>query len=428
VTTRRRRPASEPSADDESKKRKIKIGSVKLGPIEIGPFEIPWPSRFGRRQAGGTLAAVAVVVLLGGGSVYWFAVRRPMEDAREHMRRGEYQLAVERLAAVSPKLQWFPGMASLRDQARFGGRLAKGERLRDPNVASDLERLRVRYPRAPDVLVFQGLKAYYVGSDGRADVASAIDLFKQAAALDSRHVHAYLLAAERLSERAYYSLLHGDEVVARRDVSEATGLLARLYNHVPIARQFPEITTLRAELLELQGETTSAFDAFAELSSDVLPAIQAAVVSWRLPSSDWRLSRGLEYARYAASSVQAKSKESSAGSGWLFRVGWADGRGEGVILRDQADKACLARKIVEISEGLTSPENRVAQRRDLPCRQAVVDVICVQLLSAVVTTTQIDKARTAILDDWRTKHLRCDARLKIPPVLPGRVAQNLAQD
>jgi hypothetical protein len=87
------------------------------------------------------------------------------------------------------------GIADAVEQARFRTLLA------------DVERLRSRQTNGVNVLVFQGLSAYYAERDANR----ASDFFTRAAAKDSEHVKTHILAAGGRVDRAYDALLRSDD-------------------------------------------------------------------------------------------------------------------------------------------------------------------------------------------------------------------------
>lgn len=449
-------PASPPGSQGASTParlsppRTIKIGSIRLGPLELGPFEISWPLRSGMRVVviaviGGVLAAG--VAALG---VYTFMVKPASVAARDFMRRGEYPQAVGLLSAVHPRLRWLPMIAGPLAEARFGAKL-ETEPIR--NLAPELQKLRARRPGTPDVLVFEGLSAYWVQND----LERAIQLFTQAADLDREHLEAHFLAAGRYVDRAYDALLRGGETEAWSDALTAANLIKRVLDRVPFAKDLPRYANQRAELFELQGDVDGAYGVFAQLApTHPLSAVQAAMVSWRLPNPGIRIKDGLESAEAVLSRLANDPKQTSDAVGWIFRIFRAEPVAESVVVRGTVDKVCLTSRVVEVSQALVnaseggqaggaSTKGEVASAGAAaealgtvktgapePCQRPasvglIHDVVCGHLLAAQQGVPDSDAMRKKILDAWRATRLHCDGHLKAAPVLtPGGGSRKVA--
>jgi hypothetical protein len=424
--------------------RNIKIG-FKLGPLEIGPLEIPWPLQLGRRRVLAGLGCAVLIATMALGVVYMFHIRPALNGARDAMRRGEYDRAVNALSKLSPKLQRWPEIAGLFAQANFGKRLSH-EKVPIRTLAPELAVLRTQQPGAANVRLFEGLSAYWIDRD----LNRAIEFLADAARRDPEHVYAHTLAAGRLVDRAYDALLRDDWDHARGDLSDASDLLDRLERRVSFAHALPQVAMQRAELLELRGDYKAAYAAYARLSSsDALSAVQAAVTAWRVPELD---QRGVESARAALASLKQGVTSSNQSIDWLFRVGPR----EPVIVRG-VDKICLTRLIAEVSQSLSAVREsgalsggtrvRDASNRPVPgglgginsiapedcppeaAPGPIRDIICVHLLGALALTPETDVARRHFFNEWRTARLHCDSRLNAPPILPHhKVTARMAPD
>lgn len=409
-----------------------------LGPVARG--ETDWPPRLGLARMAFVGAVLIVAAALG---VYASIVKPALDDARDLMRRGDYANAARELETVRPELRWLPVIATALEQARFGARLVAGEPIR--NLAPDLERLRSRDPGSPNVLVFQGLSAYWIEGDTR----KAIDLFTRAAQSDPEHVEAHFLAAGRHLDRAYAELQGGNEAPARQDVSDAQSLIDRALAHSPFARDLPRYANQRAELLEFQGEFATAYEAYARLApTQPLSAVQSALVSWRLAQPESRIRHGLETAQTALTRLENESIDAKVG--WSFRISGTEtvpiyGKGDKLCLSDLVIR--LSQALVAVGEGVSGEEpsapvvaaspsaNVVAGAKfELPehcTRGAAVgpirDIVCVQVLAAQQALTASD-ARMPVLENWRRARLRCDHTLSAPPVLPPRGAAEKIAD
>jgi tetratricopeptide (TPR) repeat protein len=416
--------AGQPAVEDRGQGRTIKIAALKLWPFEVGPFEMVWPPRLGLKRAGAAVVALLLATGIATALVYGLKIKPVTEAARDAMRRGDYAAAVSALKTLNPKLQWWPGLSRALDQAEFGAQLSTSD-IRD--LAPALYTLRTQYPNEVDVLMFQGLSAFYDQQDGNLD--RAIGFFTQAADRDPKHVQAHVLAAGRRADRAYAELLRGAEVQARGDVVEALRLLDRLEERVGFAKDLPQVASQRAELLELQGDVSRAYDTYARLpSADILSALQAAMISWRLASQDSRSARGVEKAESALTRLEDRGASEEDSEGWLFRVRETDF----IRVRDRIDKICLASRTVEISRTLTAATEQNArevttalrQGQPEPCpRRAQIEmineVLCVQVAAALAVVPVSDAARRTVLQAWRADRLHCAADLKAPPQLRG---------
>jgi tetratricopeptide (TPR) repeat protein len=436
VSPRRRGVSAPPAtAADSASSRKLKIGAIKFWGLEVGPFELPWPPRIGRMRAIALATVVIALALLLPALIYVVKVRPTLNDARDAMRRGDYQRAESLLSGLNPKLQSWPSISAATEQARFGARLGK-EDIR--TLPDELERLRARDPNGANVLVFQGLNAYY--ADG--EIGRAIEFFARAAENDPKHIEAHVLAAGRRVDRAYDALLRGNELAARDDLVEGAALLDRLDRAVAFSRGLPRVANQRAELHELRGAVEEAYTTYARLAAtDVLAAVQAAMVSWRLADPGSRVQAGLELAQSALARIERRLTPSEVASGWSFRVSGT----QTIIVREEEDKKCLTSQIADISQALVTayewplgapkagesplrkpePPSSSFSGADAPnycprttARGLVRDVVCLQVLAALAVRESTDTPRRRTLETWRTDRLRCGINLKAPPVLP----------
>lgn len=409
--------SAESSQPGHAPSRRLKIGAIKLWFLEIGPFELDWPLRIGRSRLV-TMAVAAAVVLVAAAAVpYWFVLKPWLDEVRDFMRRGDYASAA-RAAALAPR--WsaaLPPAAGVAEQARFGARLAAGEHIR--NLTPELDALSREYPDAPDVLVFQGLKSYYVDED----ITRAVERFTLAAKRDKAHVEAHFLAAGRHIEIAYAELAQGAQPAATSAATEARALIDRARAQSPYAEALPRYANQIAELHELEGDFAGAYASYARLAPlHALSALQATFVAWRLPEPGAEIGRSLEDTEVAIGRVAKDSAESIATEGWNLRVG-AD---ETIDVRSRAEKICLLQWAVEISKSLQS-----ASRGTMPidvtapalaeCGTGAVaartrEIVCVQVLTAGRVERPAHD-RQEILEAWRASRLRCDGALRPLPAL-----------
>ena len=279
-----------------------------------------------------------------------------------------------------------------------------------------------RYPNAPDVLVFQGLKAYYVDHDP----VKAQRQFKAAADRDSAHVEAHFLAAGRDIDLAYVALSQGDIESAKTAIADAHRLIDHATAQVPFATALPRYAIQVGALNELAGNDTGAYAVYEKLVSvDPQSALSAAFVSWRLPDPDAVRNRSLEGLEEGMRQIQ---KGSNSAEGWSFRVSGTDL----VDLHPKDEKVCLLAWAYDLTSRLQQPADgeRRATHSDFvavpaSCREGAVaartrEVVCVQVLNAQHALPQLD-SRQLLLENSRLNDLRCQPDLQPLPILksPG---------
>jgi tetratricopeptide (TPR) repeat protein len=398
---------------DTPQKRKLKIGAIKFWFVEIGPFELDW-------------LLVSIVLVAGAaasaGITYWFILKPRLDEARDFMRRAEYANAAKTFESVPQWAKALPCVDAIAAQARFGSRLSSGEHIR--TLTPELDALRTRYPDAPDVLVFEGLKSYRVDNNPK----QALEQFTRAADSDKAHVEAHFLAAGRDIDLAYVALSQGDELQARLAAAEARRLIDRAVSQSPFAETLPRYANQIGELYELEGDFRRAYAGYAKLAPHSLSALQAAFVSWRLPEDRIALRNSLEATEVATG--RAETGDLGDTEGWSFRISAIDI----VDVHPKAEKLCLLAWAVEISKSLQSPsenENTTATpsgptASPEPCGKGAVadrarEIVCVQVLTAQQAISPSD-ARQKVLENWRASRLRCGQELQPLPVLPQHAA------
>jgi tetratricopeptide (TPR) repeat protein len=405
------------------RKRKLKIGRIKLGFVEIGPIELEWPPRMG-------VARLVVLMLIGvcaaAGVTYWIFLKPGVDNARDFMRRGEYKNAASSIDSVPRWSKDLPFIARVAAQARFGAKLEDGEHIRD--LAPELEALRARYPDESNVLVFQGLSAYYV--DNNPD--KALERFRRAADHDPAHLEAHFLAAERYIDLAYAALGRSDEPQARSAATQARAMMDSAVSRSSFASTLPRYANEMAELYELEGDAARAYAGYARLAAlQPLSALQAAFVSWRLAQPRSELRYGLENAEAAIAQIEKEPERVIELEGWSFRVAAT----QLVDTRFKVEKLCLFAWAVEISKSLQStsesktpiatPARPAPVGSPAPCGEEAVelaarmrDIVCVQVLTAQRAIPSSD-SRQEVLDEWRGAPLQCPPELQPMPVLSG---------
>lgn len=422
--------APEPStaAPDIRPPRKVKIGAIKLWFLEFGPFELEWPPDLRPTRVFAWLAVAISVLVVVAAFPYLFVLKPRLDEARDFMRRAEYASAAKTLESVPQWAAALPLVTGLAVQAGFGSRLSSGEHIRA--LAPELDSLGKRYPDAPDVLVFMGLKSYYVD----ANVEQAIQRFTQAAERDAAHVEAHFLGAGRHMELAYAALGQGDEPKAKAAANEARKLINRAVSRSSFAETLPRYANQIAELRELEGDARGAYEGYARLANlHALSALQSAMVSWRLPQADAARRHGLEAVEGAISRIEKEPLAADVGAveGWSFRVGPVDV----VDIHAKSEKLCLLEWAQEISKALLSPPNigtpnaiGVGSTSTLvaaPVRcgnnaaaQRIREIVCVQAATALERLQRGDQNREA-LEDWSLNRLHCSAGLRPLPSLPA---------
>jgi hypothetical protein len=271
------------------------------------------------------------------------------------------------------------------------------------------------------VLVFQGLKAYYVDQDPEV----ARQRFRAAAERDADHVEAHFLAAGRSIDLAYRALSEGDVPRARDVAAEARQLVDRASRRSAFAMALPRYASQIGALDELEGDDAAAGEVYEKLASaDPASAAGGAFVSWRLPQRSGALTRGLEGLEDAIRQVQNNPHPAE---GWSFRVGANDV----LNLLPNDDKLCLLGWAYEVSRALQlsfggqdAPTPKSVASTRSSCGDGVVaartvEIVCVQVLNAEQVLPQSHPWRSA-LQNLRTNPLRCAPDLQPLPVLPQR--------
>jgi len=413
-------PAPAPSPAPATKQL-LKIDAIKVfGIFSVGPFELSWPPPLGRRRFL-TLAVVCTLIVAG---TAWALIARPqIEKTRDFMRRGDYPNALSTIDSAPRWIAALPAAVAVGEQARFGAKLASGTLIRDETPA--LAALRERYPAAPDVLLFLGLKALYVD----AAPEQALNLFTQATQADPTHAEAHFLAAGQHLTLAYAATLSGDAARARLHASKAQAM-AEVVAKTP-AGDLPRYANQAAELREIDGDWPQALKIYARLASGhPLSALQASFVSWRMSDAAVEQRQALEQLGAAIMALAQAPKESLAQTAWLFRVSAS----EEIHVGAREDRLCLMRWADAISKSLlaSTPDSSVADRAapddtrasPIPCTGAshpdsMREIVCVQALTAQQALPPADPRRAA-LAKWIESPLRCGAELEpLPNLAPS---------
>lgn len=348
-------------------------------------------------------------------AVYALAVKPPLDEARAQLRRGEYGPAQTTLQALPAAARFLPGVAEADASARFGAQIAGGAHIR--TLAPALAQLQQRFPDAADVLVFAGLKSYWVDNDANQALAH----FSRAAALDPAHVEAHALAMGRQVDLAYDAMARADFAQARAAAAQARRLADQARLRSPADMTLPRYAHQLAELQELEGDSAGAYAAFARLAAlQPLSALQSTFVSWRLAEPATALRSGLEAAEAAGSQLGAAPTGPAASEGWVFRLAGTELLDVGGL----PDKRCLLAWATAVSRSLQAAVEGGAPGANLPqaCGEDAVaarlrDVVCVQVLTAKAQLPATD-VRQSVLDIWFTGGLRCATGLQALPTLP----------
>ena len=225
---------------------KIKVGSLKLWFLEFGPFELTWPLHISYRQAliYGTIGLG--LILLAIAAPYFFVVNPTLITVHNFLRRGEYVKAGKEIEALPKWATSWPVMTKTRAQVNFGMRLAAGEHIR--NLDAELGELVASYPNESTVLMFQGIRAYYVLNDSQ----KASDFFTQAVARDGQHVEAAMLLIAQQVDIAYQALGEFNPAKAKMVIKAAKQRASQITALAPYANTLPKYASHMAELLELE--------------------------------------------------------------------------------------------------------------------------------------------------------------------------------
>lgn len=388
---------------------------IKLGPLEIK--KLPRPSR---RTLLIVLALIPVLAAVAAAGAYAFYVQPQLEEARDHMRRGEYAAASNAVGSFPSWLRTFPALAHVQQVAGYGSRLYKSPDIR--LLEPELELLRKRYPRDPDVLLFEGLVAYNVELDEK----KAVGYFTQAAERDRAHTEAHFLAAGRHIDLAYIALGQGDASLARSEANSAGTLIDRALGAAEFARDDPRYATVRADLYELQGDTAKAYEVHVRLAPKLpYSALQALFLSWRLDPD--KLALSLENVATAVKLLQ----KTELNEGWTLRVG----AGEIIAFHSREEKLCLLSWAAKISTDLKAGQGAptvtdecgtpVMRGAPTAARDAarnaaktlIHHAVCVEILNAHEATPLPDMRRER-LEQWTRGPLACSPDYRALPSLP----------
>lgn len=394
-------------------RKTLKIGPIKFLGVEFGRVDVAWPPR--PRALG-----IGAVVLLGVAAAYFQFVLSPLlRDAQNALRRADYATAATRIHAMPEWSSALPFVARLAAVADFGIKLAQGTPIR--GLTPELAALGKRYPDSPDVLVFEGLKAYYVDQDAE----KARQRFTEAADRDAAHVEAHFLAVGRDIDLAYIAMSRDDMPGAQAADADARRLVHRATSGSAFAAALPRYASEIGSLDTLEGDDIGAYAVYERLlSADPQSALEAAFVSWRLPQASATAKRSLEGLEQAMRLVE---KDPHSADGWSFRVAPT----ELVDVRPKDEKLCLLAWAYDLSSALqpvpgadaATTEGSLAEARQ-SCRVGALaartrEIVCVQVLNAEHALLHAD-ARQPLFESWRTNHLRCEQDLEALPVLPAR--------
>lgn len=390
------------------------IGVVKLfGFIELGAIEWRGSRAALWRWSGGLLALAVGAAALA----YNLVIASPLEEARNLMRRGDHLRAEQIFAAMPAMTGHWPAVAALKRQAAFGVRLTKGEHVRE--LAPELDELKRAFPDAPDVLVFQGLSAYWLGGD----IEAAATYFTRAADVDEAHVWSHFLAADRRLDLAYQALEGGDAGAARTQAAHAQQIIDRAVKRASFAGTQPSYANQVAALQDFVGQTDAAYQGFAQLAAlHPLSALQAALLAWRLVEPEAALRNSQEAVEGAIQFLERQPAEQVAREGWALRLDAT----HVLAVYPRDEKLCLLGWVQQLSRALQGASDSAATPVPAQAPQVCgsglaarrsVELVCVQALTAQARLP-VGDPRAAVLAAWRQAPLACPADLQPLRALP----------
>ena len=137
----------------ERARRKLTITKVGLLGIEVGPFEIPLGPPAAKSMLVGLGAVMVLAALLSAG-IYAFAIREPLERARDAMRMARYDVALEEVGAIPAWLGSWPGLSAFRRKAELG-RTTYGDKPDWERIGKELSRQLAKRPHDADLMVLE---------------------------------------------------------------------------------------------------------------------------------------------------------------------------------------------------------------------------------------------------------------------------------
>ena len=333
--------------------RRLTIGKIAFFGIELGgPFEIPLP-RLARRSL---LLAVAGMVLLGAlvaAGYYALMVRPPLGRARDAMRIGRYDIALDSLRAVPGWLSAWPRIASSRRTAQLGARMYESGSDRE-SIARDLRHERDERPGDADLMV---LYATYLL--GKGDYDEARKLATVAKDRDANNAEAWSLLGLDLA-------LSGDWRGAAKHYTKAT--LA--------APDSPQYRGNLARALLEAGDVDRAIAEYRTVGALPLPLIERGLAHWA--KGEW------EEALDARADAVKDLDQARASTEFYDRRDWIFlllDKGKGVRLVTREDKRCYAILAESASRVLAGEAAVVFPPREcghvpLAIRELLADDLC----------------------------------------------------
>jgi tetratricopeptide (TPR) repeat protein len=292
--------------------RRLTIGKISIFGFELGgPFDIPLPQLGAKPLLLGLVSLVLLTALLGGG-MYVFALRSPLDKAREAMRMARYDTALEALDTVPAWLRHWPEVAALRAKAGLGVKTYQSPQDWE-SIGKDLRRQRADRPTDADLMVLEAQDWLRQWNYDKAQ-----SLAEAAVKEDQNNVEAWFLLGQI------------------RDLSGDTAAAVDYYRKaVEAAPESPQYrSNLARGLLEL-GIFHEALQKYRQISQFPLARVEQALAHWA--QGDMRQAADAERDALKMLGDAGLSTRFYNRRAWLFRL-----PNKGIRLSSPADKRCYA--------------------------------------------------------------------------------------
>lgn len=306
--------ASPPNNGDAAattpKPKKLTLGKISLFGVELGgPFDLPLP---GAQPLWRGLGSLVLLIALLVGGVYTFALRGPLDKARDAMRVARYDLALDALNTVPAWLSYWPGLAAWRAKADLGNRTYASPPDWE-SIGRDLRRLRADRPTDADLMLLEA--QFWLRQENYDKARSLVEA---------------ALQADRHNAEAWFFL------GLDRDLSGYTAAAVDAYRKaVEAAPDSPQYrNNLARGLLEL-GQFRDALQEYRTISQFPLACVEQVLAHWAQEETR----QATEAAREAVKMLGDAGLSSRFYNrrAWLFRL-----PSKGVRLSSPEDKRCYA--------------------------------------------------------------------------------------